>query len=354
MLLVCLLLFAQAPFATDLDQRLGEVYRRDEPGVAVLVARLDGSVLFKNGYGVADLTTRTPFSTTTISNTGSISKTFVAFAVLKLVEQGKLRLTDTLDTYFADFEHPEIAKQIRIEHLLSHTSGLPDIRNVDAHRAYFLTARDEENFAPLKKTSKLSFEPGERFEYSNPAFNGLALIVQQRSGMRWQSFIEEEIFAPAGMTESKITDGAFPSKGVAHGYDQAGGEWQEDDYGEFPTFCAAGNGGVWCSVEDLLRYELSIQRGTFLSKELITRSRTPLRPENWRSTAKPAVGFSWFVTESNGQPVISHSGSQGGFRAWHDVYPTKDLIVIWLGNAGQHSMAVRSILNELLVAHHLL
>jgi nicotinic acid phosphoribosyltransferase len=93
-----------------------------------------------------------------------------------------------------------------------------------------------------------------------------------------------------------------------------------------------------------LRYEVAIQKGAFLKKDLVALSRRPFAPENWKSEAKPAVGHSWFI----GEGIIYHSGSQGAFRAWHDVYPDKNLVVIWLGNAGQHSMAARTTINALL------
>ncbi len=343
-LALALLVQDTTALSAELDKQLTAIYKPDEPGVAVLVARLDGAVVFKRGYGLSDIKTKEPFTTTTISNTGSISKTFVAYAVLKLVEQGKLKLTDPLIKFFSDFENTELAGKVRIEHMLSHTSGLPDNRDVANNREKFLTAKDDENFAPLKKAMKLNFEPGEKFEYSNPAFNGLALIVEKLSGVRWQAFIEREVFGPAEMKQSKITDGAFPSEGVAHAYDKVGTEWKENDYGEFPTFAASGNGGIWCSVEDLLRYEVAIQKGAFLKKDLVALSRRPFAPENWKSEAKPAVGHSWFI----GEGIIYHSGSQGAFRAWHDVYPDKNLVVIWLGNAGQHSMAARTTINALL------
>src|SRR5207344_1693813 len=129
-----------------------------------------------------------------------------------------------------------LAKKIKIHHLLTHSSGLPDIRNVQGDSIFFLTAKDEENWAPIKKADSLEFEPGERFHYSNPAFNGLALVIEKVSGMKWQKFIRERIFKPAGMSSSVITDGAYPSQGVAHGYRIVEGKFQEYDYGEYPTF----------------------------------------------------------------------------------------------------------------------
>ncbi|MCK7540442.1 MAG: beta-lactamase family protein [Marinilabiliales bacterium] len=117
------------------------------------------------------------------------------------------------------------------------------------------------------------------------------------SGRKWQQFIAEEIFAPAGMVSSTITDGPHPEEGVAHGYELVNGEWAESDYGEFPTFPAAGNGGVWSSVTELALYEKAIRQNIFLGKELTDRSRTIYRPASWADTTPPFIGYSWFIGE---------------------------------------------------------
>jgi CubicO group peptidase (beta-lactamase class C family) len=126
---------------------------------------------------------------------------------------------------------------------------------VQGDSVFYLTAKDEENWAPIKKADSVEFQPGERFNYSNPAFNGLALIIEKVTGMKWQEYIKKNIMEPAGMKTSTITDGPYPESGVSHGYLFDGKNYFEKDYGEEPTFAAAGNGGVWSSVEELWKYE---------------------------------------------------------------------------------------------------
>src|SRR5262249_50904332 len=159
------------------------------------------------------------------------------------------------------FKHPEIAQRVTIAHLLTHTSGLPDNREVAKNPTFFLTAKDEENWYPVTQADALDFEPGSRFAYSNPAYDALALIVEQVAGIKWQQFVHDKIFIPSGMTTSTITDGPYPDHGVAHGYAKSQDGWVENDYGEYPTFAAAGNGGVWSSVEELAAYERAIESG---------------------------------------------------------------------------------------------
>ena len=191
-----------------------------------------------------------------------------------LAEQGKLTLEDNLLKYFPEFRDKSIAQKVTIKHLLTHTSGLPDIRDVANDTIFYLTAKDSANWAPITQTDSLLFEPGSQFEYSNPAFNGLAVIIEKVSGMKWQQFISANIFKVAGMQQSTITDGPHPETGVSHGYVMNRKQWTEDDYGEEPTFAAAGNGGVWSSVEELALYERALWRAAFLPEKTIESSRT--------------------------------------------------------------------------------
>lgn len=322
-----------------LDAYFRAEFPANEPGIAVLIAKR-GQVVFARGYGLADLETREPITTRTLFNLGSLSKTFVANAVLILEERGKLSVDDPLSKYFSDFKHRELAERVKLRHLLTHTSGLPDNRLVEAAHEFYLTARDEENWHPITQAAALEFEPGERFAYSNPAFNGLALIVEQVSGQKWQTFIRDEIFLPAGMTTSTITDGPHPESGVAHGYERVSGEWRELDYGEVPTFAASGNGGVWSSVEELARYEQALHAGRFLRPETVADSRTVKTFPNWTSDEPPQIGWSWFIREVDGMREIGHTGGQGGFRTNYFVIPEKDLLVVFLMNGGGDFKAV--------------
>ncbi len=321
-------------FAQDMDQLTRSWFKEDAPGGVILVVKGD-DVIYEKVGGRADLQAGTPIDRHTIFNTGSISKTFVANAILILHEQGKLSIDDPLSRFFDDFDDMEIAAAVTIRHLLSHTSGLPDSRNVRDNREFFLTARDTANFEPLKATRSFNFVPGSRFEYSNPAYNGLALIVERVSGQKWQEFVMQHVFGPAGLQESTITEGPHPASGVAHAYVSTGAGFEEYDYGEFPTFAASGNGGVWCSIGDLVQYERALQEGKIISLALLKESRTPFHPENWSSDAEPQVGYGWFVEEKHpqtGSKVVYHTGSQGGFRAFHLFIPDRDVIFSALFN----------------------
>lgn len=321
----------------SLTQRLDSFFQQrfdaDSPGGAVLVMKGD-SVIFKKGYGLADLKTREPITAKTLFNLGSISKTFVANAILILQERGKLSIEDSLYKYFPDFKNKAIAQKVKIKHLLTHTSGLPDNRQVSIDTVFYLTAMDAENWKPVTQADTLVFEPGTQYEYSNPAFNGLALIIEQVSGMKWQKFIAENIFEPSGMHESTITDGSHPQSGVSHAYVKAGTEWKEDDYDEEPTFAAAGNGGVWSSVDELANYERALRRGLFLKSETIAQSQSYVIFPNWAASYPLERGWSWEIKRTQDSlKIVSHHGSQGGFVANYISVPDKNILFAILCNA---------------------
>lgn len=301
------------------------------PGGAVLILKND-SVAFRGAYGLADLQSKEKITTHTLFNTGSISKTFVAYVILALAQEGKLSLNDSIARYFPDFKNPALAQQVRLHHLLTHTSGLPDNRRQYLDSVFLLTAKDAENWNPIKLNDSLNFEPGSRFEYSNPAFNGLALIIEKVTGTKWQDEVKNRIFIPAGMKTSTITDGPYPTTGVAHAYIQNTTGYIEKDYGEEPTFAAAGNGGVWSSVEELALYEKALHNHTILNEEIITASRTIKEYSNWQD-APAFMGTSWFIGQTeDGYKMIYHTGTQGGFYGDYVSIPEKGILYLMLCN----------------------
>jgi CubicO group peptidase (beta-lactamase class C family) len=325
----------------QLDSLFQSYFNVNEPGGAVLIVR-NGKEIYKKGFGVANIKTKEPITPHTLFNVGSVSKTFVAYGILKLASEKKLSLDDNLYKYFPDFKNEVIAKQVRLYNLLTHTSGLPDSRKVSEQREFYLTAKDAENWEPIKHTDTLEFLPGTKYKYSNPAFNGLALIIEKVTGKKWQHYISEIIFKPAGMKTSTITDGPHPESGVSHGYELNDKKlFEELDYGEEPTFAAAGNGGVWSSVEELWKYEQAIQKNIFLSKQWIDSSRTVFTQQNWTANTSSVLGLSWFITNESGRRMIGHTGSQGGFRADYVWIPEANTFYVLLANTPKPLAEIR-------------
>ena len=341
---------AQSTAMSDklLDSVFESFFKPGEPGGAVLLVK-DNKIVYQRGFGIADIVSKESITIKTLFNIGSISKTFVAYGILKLARQNKLSLDDDLYNYFPDFKNTGIAKKVKLYHLLTHTSGLPDSRLVNKEHDFYLTAKDEENFAPLKQTDSLEFEPGTQYKYSNPAFNGLALIIEKITHQKWQDYISEIIFKPSGMKTSTITDGPHPQTGVSHGYVQnKKGEFEELDYGEEPTFAAAGNGGVWSSVEELWKYEQAIQQHLFLEDKWIEKSRTNYLFPDWKYSIPSRLGLSWFLTKEMDLNMTGHTGSQGGFISDYIWLPEKKTFYVLLCNIPKPIKEIRSKLFSVL------
>lgn len=342
---------SQTMLSNQLDSLFATYFKPDEPGGAVLLVK-DNKIVWKKGYGIADFETKEKITTNTIFNTGSISKTVVAYAILKLATEKKLSLDDNLYTYFPDFKSKAIAEKVKLFHLLTHTSGLPDSRKVKEENEFYLTAKDEENFEPLKATMELEFEPGTKYKYSNPCFNGLALIIENVTGIKWQDYVRQFIFKPAGMKTSDITDGPHPATGVSHGYiKNSKGKFEELDYGEEPTFAAAGNGGVWSSVEELWQYEQAIQQNVFIAEEWIKKSRKIYPFADWEDANPNRLGLSWFITKEGKMNMIGHTGSQGGFISDYCWLPEQKVFYVLLCNIPKPIKDMRMKLFTLLEQH---
>ena len=106
--------------SNDLDSIFDSVFKADEPGGAVLIAK-DGKIIYEKGFGIEDIITKKPIDNNTLFNVGSISKTFVAFGILQLAKENKLSVDDDIYKYFPDFKDSAIAKKIKIHHLLTHS-----------------------------------------------------------------------------------------------------------------------------------------------------------------------------------------------------------------------------------------
>lgn len=339
---------AQQTVAHRLDSLFSRQFKNNEPGGAVLIVK-NGRIVYKKSFGVEDIQTKKKISSQSLFNVGSISKTFVAYGILKLAKQGKLSLNDDLAKYFSGFKNKEIAKQVKLYHLLTHTSGLPDNRKVAEDSVFYLTAKDAENWAPIMQNDTLEFQPGEKWNYSNPAFNGLALIIEKVTGKKWQDYISNLIFRPAGMRRSTITDGAHPKTGVTHGYlKTASGKYIEQDYGEEPTFCAAGNGGVWSSVDELWKYEQAIQHHVFLDEKWIKKSREVYPLQNWKEKEKLFMGLCWFIYGDGENKFIGHTGSQGGFISDYVWLPGKKIYYVLLCNIPKPIKEIRKSVLDIL------
>ena len=242
------------------------------PGMAVAVVE-NGTVAKRVTLGLADLASGVPVSANTPFQLSSTTKSFTATAVLLLVDDGRLRLSDRVGDLLEGL--PPAWSPVTVRELLSHTSGLPDVTRQAGHLD--LIADSWERALPMLETAPLQFAPGERWAYTQTNYVLLARIVERISGLTLEEFMAERLFRPLGMVDTFFAAPGDATRSCATNYELSdGGETVKRDL-EFPPFVHAA-GGLCASLEDLIRWNVALDSGQVLSSELAQQmwSATPL------------------------------------------------------------------------------
>lgn len=187
--------------ASKVDNIFAKWDKPTSPGCALAIIK-DGEIIYKRGYGMADLEHDIPISSKTVFYIGSTSKQFVAMSLLLLTEQDKLSLDDDIRKFAPEF--PQYDKTITIRHLIHHTSGIRDYLSLwDLSGKNYLDYISEDAVLDLICNQKeLNFTPGEKFLYSNSGYFLLAVIIKRASGKSLREFAQENIFEPLDMKNS--------------------------------------------------------------------------------------------------------------------------------------------------------
>ena len=300
------------------------------PGAAVLVVR-DGKILHQRGYGYANLGTKEHITPQSAFRLASVSKQFTAMGIARLVDQGKLGLDDLVSRYV-----PQLAAfpGITIRHLLTHTSGLPDYYDVIDTSAWVARGEIPGNadvMAYEGGMGKPLFAPGERYEYSNPAYEALPLVIEAVTGMPFREYMAKEVFGPAGMRHSLIHDDtrpAIPNRVLGYSQTETGFEPDDDD----PLNGITGSGGQYSTLEDFFAWDQALYTDRLVSAAMLRQIFTSAKLNNGEETG---YGLGWMLDTYHGQRRQHHTGSWVGFRTAIERYPDLHFTVVVLGNFEQ-------------------
>jgi len=317
---VSVLLLATPAAAQDFTARIDSIFSvvaPTAPGCVIGVAQRGKPVLHR-AYGLADVGGRVPMTPATRFDIGSVQKQFVAAAVLLLVEDRRLALSDDIRKFFPEL--PDYGHVVTVDHLLTHTGGLRDWTALLP-----LAADDTDVLALILRQRGLNFAPGEEWSYSNSGYVLLKEIVARTSGMPFAEFARRRLFEPLGMTassyEADILQGTGPR---ALAYQQDGSGWKQ--YMRLGN--ERGGGAVVSTAGDLLLWNTALttgRLGKFVSAKLVE----PARLNNGRILTYTR-GLT--ATDIPGGPLISHSGGAAGYSTWLGRFTEQGLSIAALCN----------------------
>ncbi len=272
-------------------------------------------------------------------NLASVSKQFTAMAVMLLAEDGKLTFDDPLEKYLSGLPYPGVS----IRNLLTHTSGIPEYfmpANLHFPLNHIITNAD---VLALYRQARLpaDFQPGARFEYSNTNYVLLASLVETLSGKAFEVFLQERIFKPLGMKDTRVYHLKLPESppGRVYGMAKTGGKTYREDLNHFDGL--VGDGNMYASVRDLYNWAQALLKFRLVREKT---QREAWKPFLLNDGTLTKYGFGWGLRE--GSPIVSHTGSWAGFRNWIYLDTKSGFTLVVLENSG--NTGYRAALNKLL------
>ncbi|UXI66855.1 serine hydrolase domain-containing protein [Tahibacter amnicola] len=302
-----------------------EMARQRVPGVVVAVLS-KGREMKVGAYGLANVEHQVPTRRETVFQSGSVGKQFTAAAVMLLVQDGKLALGESVRHYLPDLG--ERWQPITLRHLLTHTSGLPDwddARSVRLERGDF----SEAALQGLIDELPLPHTPGERFEYSNPGYVLLGILISKVTGRFYGEFLRERIFTPMHMKTARIISEADIVPHRAAGYRFVGDDLKNQEWVS-PSANTTADGSLYVTIDDLIAWDRGLNAREVLSESLLRTMWTTTLTTNGEDIH---YGFGWFIDTFDGRRCVWHTGEWQGFTSAMLRYVDDGLTVIVLTNA---------------------
>ncbi len=306
----------------------------DLPGFAIGVVE-NNEVVYARGFGVKNIDTKEPVTITTLFHMASISKPFVATAVMRLVEQGKIDLEAPVTTYLPYFKlDDERYKDITIQQMLSHASGMPDVEDYEWDKPQY----DEgalERYVRSLTGKKMLFDPGKGVAYSNMAFECLGDVIAKVSGMSFADYEKKYVLDPAGMRESTFLKPEHLPENWASGHLRTirTFAWEGYPYNRMhgPSSTLHSNVIEMCNWAII-----NMKRGSHAGQKILEPSSYDLLWKPWfkigGADSANALGLSWFLGSHRDEQSMSHGGSDTGFNTFLLLLPERSSAVIVLCN----------------------
>jgi CubicO group peptidase (beta-lactamase class C family) len=317
----------QDGLATKVDKLFADVDKPDSPGAAIAVIK-DGAVVYKRGYGIANLEYSVPITPSTVFHVASVSKQFTAFAVTLLANQGKLSLDDDIRKHLP--EVPDFGKKITIRHLIHHTSGLRDQWELLAMGGWRLddVITKEHILKMVRHQKELNFEPGQEHLYSNTGYTLLAVIAERVSGKSFREFTEANIFKPLGMTNTHFHDDhQMIVKNRAYSYSSSNTGFRLAAL----NYANVGATSLFTTAEDLAKWVLNFEDKKIGGAPVIEQ----MQQKGILNSGKQLdYAFGLSIGPYRGLNTVGHSGGDAGYRSFAFWFPEQRFGVVVLSNLG--------------------
>ena len=328
--LVLILSLAAAPVAhaDALDDAVNsELKRQTIPGLALGIEH-DGKITRLSGYGSADLEWQAPVTPDSLFQTGSTGKQFASLAILMLEQEGKLSIEDPISKYFPDV--PASWADIKLKHLLSHSSGLDD----DYSKVDLQKTMKWDDLRKAIYTMPKTRPAGEKWSYCNAAYVMLGLVIEQITESSYHNYFTSHIFKPLGMKATRDISEADIIPGRASGYERKGGVLGaplKNQAWVSPTFNHTADGSTYISARDFTTYLAAMDVPNPPFAALWAKAKAPVIKT---VPDKPTYyGMGWFTVTVDDTPIEYHSGSWQGFRAFIIHYPKQKSGLVVLVNS---------------------
>ncbi|NIM91154.1 MAG: serine hydrolase [Candidatus Aminicenantes bacterium] len=329
-----------------LETFVDRLYEADIFSGVVLIAK-DGKPLFKKAYGLASKRYNVSNRIDTKFNIGSMNKMFTAVAIAQLVEQEKLSFSDPIGKYLdTEWVKLEIGQEVKISHLLSHTSGLGSFFTDEFMKSSRMLFRNVGDYKPIVSKESLAFKPGAKWKYSNTGFHLLGAIIEKVTGQSYYDYVREHIYKVAGMTNTDAYEMDKPVPNLAMGYEKEfsdeGYTWRNNLFEH--TIRGGPAGGGFTTADDLLRFDIAMRTNKLISQESRELLMSP-KPE----LKSPRYGYGFRIKESKTQGrIVGHSGGFTGINAKLSMYLDSGYTVILLSNYSRGIFAVDDKVQNLL------
>lgn len=338
--------YQQPPVSDNLEQIVAQCMqyaeKMQEPisGLSLAVYS-KGKPVFVKGFGFADIEKKVPVNANTVFRVGSITKEFTAAGIIMLVEEKKLKFSDSIHKILP--EYPKIPNEVTVEHLLSHTSGifnytdLPNwagLENKDIPRA---------ELVDLFLKQPVNFKPGDNWDYTNSGYYLLGLVIEKISGMSYRDFVVKRLTHKARMKSTGYCNQTMHDPQDAKGYQGLiDGKWVEGNPINMELPFAAG--GLCSTAEDLALWATALMRGEIVSRESLRWMETPVVRKNQSPSNQIQIGRAgMMIYNEMGHRYVGGGGSIEGFNNTLDTYPDDELVVVSLGNTPSYTQTFIAI-----------